>query len=145
MARIEVCKDMAVPVADVWEALADLGSHGAWMWDARSIRFVGAQTRGVGTRLEVETGVGPFHTRDILEVTGWEEGRSITVTHRGLVRGRGVLRVVGDDGHARVVWEEQLVFPWWLGGPVVAWVARPVLAAIMRGNLRRLESLVSSP
>lgn len=145
MARIEVCREMSVPAALVWEALADLGSHTDWMADARSIEFIGDRRQGLGTRMVVDTRVGPLHTRDIVEVTAWEEGRSITVSHRGLIRGIGVLSVEDAGDHARARWEERLVFPWWLGGPAAAWAARPLLTAIMRRNLRRLESLVSSP
>lgn len=115
------------------------------MRDAESIVFIGEQRAGVGTRMEVKTVVGPLRTVDVMEVVGWEEGHSIEVAHRGLVKGTGVLGVSGSRDRTVVSWVEELTFPWWLGGAVTAWLARPVLAAIWRGNLRRLESSLSGP
>ncbi len=95
--------------------------------------------------MEVETVVGPLRTKDIMEVVGWEEGRSIEVVHEGVVTGRGTLSAEPDGTGTRVGWVEELRFPWWLGDGVTAWLARPVLAAIWRGNLERLEESVSAP
>lgn len=125
--------------------MADLGSHVEWMKDARSIEFISDRRRGVGTRMNVETRVGPLRTLDVIEVTGWVEGSTIEVVHRGIVTGEGALSVRSSDGHARVSWVEELRFPWWLGGPLTAWLARPILAAVWRGNLRRLEESLTSP
>lgn len=136
---------MSVPRDRVWSALADLGSHADWMRDAESIVFIGGQRTGVGTRMEVKTVVGPLRTVDIMEVVGWEEGHSIEVSHQGLVKGAGVLGVSGSGELTVVSWVEELTFPWWLGGAVTAWLVRPVLAAIWRGNLRRLEETLSGP
>lgn len=145
MSRIAVSRRIPVPSHIVWSALSDLGSHSDWMKDARSVVIAGDQRQGVGTRMEVETVVGPFRTLDMMEVVAWDEGRSIEVVHHGLVRGRGTLSVspLGDGTSVR--WEEELTFPWWLGGPIVAWLAAPVLAAIWRGNLTRLEEVLRSP
>jgi len=95
--------------------------------------------------MEVATRLGPLGTRDLLEVTAWEEGRSISVAHRGATRGVGMISLADDEGGCRVTWSERLTFPWWLGGRTGASLAKPVLAAVMRGNLARLEDLVSSP
>lgn len=145
MSRIVVSRDIPVPHDRVWNALADLGSHAAWMKDAEQIEFTSDQRTGVGTTMEVETRVGPLRTLDVLEVTGWEEGRSIDVVHRGLVKGTGTLAVEPNADAATVTWDEDLTFPWWLGGPVTAWLARPILAAIWRGNLARLEESLTAP
>lgn len=139
MAHVTVSRHIPVSHDRVWDALADLKSHTDWMRDARSIDFTTDRTTGKGTRLEVLTVIGPLRTTDIMEVVGWEEGRSIDVRHEGLVTGEGTLRVDPEDDGSVVVWEERLTFPWWLGGPVTSWLARPVLAAAWRGNLRRLE------
>lgn len=126
--------------------MADLGSYVEWMRDAHSIVFGTAQRAGIGTRMEVETRVGPLRTLDVMEVTGWDEGHSIEVAHKGLVRGRGKLAATPKEGDRTLVsWEEGLAFPWWLGGGLTAWLARPVLAAIWRGNLRRLDEMLTSP
>ncbi len=139
MARIRVIRDMPIRHDMVWEALADLGSHAEWMKDAESLEFTTEKRRGIGTAMRVATRVGPFRTMDVLEVTGWEEGESIDVVHRGLVTGTGTLAATRSNGSTRVSWAENLRFPWWLGGPVTAILAKPVLAAIWRGNLERLE------
>ncbi len=123
----------------VWEALADLRSHAEWMKDAESVEFATEMERGVGTAMRVATRVGPFRTMDVIEVTGWTESESIDVIHKGLVTGSGTLAVSRTNGSTRVSWIENLRFPWWLGGPVTALLAKPVLAAIWRGNLERLE------
>ncbi|HEU4895800.1 MAG TPA: SRPBCC family protein [Acidimicrobiia bacterium] len=147
MTRIAVSRNVPAPRERVWAAIADLGSHTDWMKDAERIVFMNDQHRGEGTRMEVLTVVGPFRTLDMMEVVGWDEGNSIEVAHQGLVKGRGTLAVsAGRSGHTTVSWDEDLTFPWWLGGPITAWLARPVLAAIWRGNLSRLEeTLVTDP
>lgn len=139
MARVAVTREIPAPHERVWSALADLESHTKWMRDARSIEFTSEHRRGKGTRIEVVTVIGPLRTTDIMEVVGWDEGRSIDVRHEGLVTGTGTLRVEPVAGGSRVTWDETLIFPWWLGGPVTAWLARPVLRAVWKGNLRRLE------
>lgn len=144
MARIAVSRTMEAPRHQVWAAMADLGSHVEWMKDARSIEFTGEQRTGVGTRMEVETRFGPLRTLDVMEVTGWEEGESIEVAHSGLIKGRGTLTATPLDQETLVTWEEELEFPWWLGGAITAWLARPVLAAVWRGNLKRLERSLTS-
>lgn len=145
MTRIAVSRRVAVTSERVWSAISDLGSHAGWMKDAESVVFIGARRRGIGTRIEVETVVGPLRMVDVMEVVGWDEGHSIEVAHRGLVKGRGVLSVSGDGDGASICWVEELTFPWWVGNGFTAWLARPVLAAIWRGNLRRLEESLSGP
>lgn len=145
MARIKVSRRIDASHQDVWAALADLGSHDRWMRDAESIVFVTDQTRGVGTQMQVTTVVGPFRTIDEMEVVGWADGESISVIHQGVIKGRGVLAAGAHGDATEVTWEEELAFPWYLGGAVTAWLATPVLGAIWRGNLRRLEETVKSP
>lgn len=137
MIRVDVLID--APKAAVWEHLADLGSHAEWMADAESIGFRSGERSGVGTVMEVDTRVGPLRTTDVIEVTGWTEGEFIEVNHRGLVSGRGRFDLDAVAGGTRFTWTEQLVFPWWLGGPVAALLATPVLAWIWRRNLVRLR------
>lgn len=128
------------PVAEVWKEAADFASHVEWMADAESIEFVTDERTGVGTTMSVETRVGPLSTTDIIEVTEIEEPHRIAVIHRGAVSGHGEFRLepVGEL-KTRFVWEETLEFPWYLGGPVGAAVAAPILGAIWRRNLRRLK------
>lgn len=131
------------PPEVVWGRLADIDDHVTWMADAAAIRFLGDQRAGVGTAFECETRVGPLRTLDVMEITEWREGRAMGVVHRGLVTGAGgfVLDPV-PPGRTRLVWDEELRFPWWLGGALGSLIARPVLRAVWRGNLRRFSALV---
>ena len=129
------------PPPEVWADVEDLGSHVEWMADAERIDFVTDQRSGVGTVMDCETRVGPLRTTDRLEITEWEPGAAMGVRHTGAVTGVGrfTLEPVSGD-RTRFTWQERLVFPWWMGGPVGAFVARPVLRAVWRRNLTRLAA-----
>lgn len=136
---------MGVDPAKVWDRIADLADHPTWMADAQWVLITSPATRGVGASMVVRTRVGPFRTTDLIEVTGWVDGHSIEVDHKGLVSGAGSLIVTAEGGGSRVTWRERLVFPWWLGGRITAWAARPVLRRVWAGNLDRLAALVEPP
>lgn len=144
MPRIRVQTTVDAPSRAVWRRLTDISDHVSWMADAASIRFRGEQRSGVGTTFECETRVGPLRTLDVMEVTEWRERRSMGVRHSGLVTGAGrfVLRRRGRR-RTRLVWDETLRFPWWLGGALGGLVGGPVLKLIWKGNLRRFAALVT--
>lgn len=144
MPRIRVQTTIDAPPRAVWGRLADIADHVSWMADAAAIRFLGERRSGVGTTFECETRVGPLRTRDVMEVTEWRERRSMGVRHRGLITGTGRFRLRrARRGRTRLTWDEDLRFPWWLGGPLGATVASPVLRAVWRGNLRRFAARVA--
>jgi len=129
----------APPVA-VWGALARVEDHMQWMADARRIEFLGSARRGVGTRIRVDTRIGPFHTSDVMEFTDWSEPTSMGVTHAGVFTGAGRFTLAPQPEGTRFTWTEEIAFPWYLGGPAGAWVARPVLRRIWLANLRRFAA-----
>jgi carbon monoxide dehydrogenase subunit G len=148
MGRIRTDIAIDAPPAAVWARLADIADHVSWMADAAAIRFTGERRSGVGTAFECDTRVGPWRTTDVMEVTEWREGEALGVRHTGVVTGTGHFLVAPEpagDGAAstRLTWDEDLAFPWWLGGAVGAFVARPVLRAVWRGNLRRFAARVT--
>jgi polyketide cyclase/dehydrase/lipid transport protein len=135
----------AAPRSAVWAELERIEDHVRWMADATAIRFTGSRTRGVGTTFECDTRVGPWRMTDDMEITGWEPGSSMGVVHHGVVTGRGRFTLEDGPGPATTIrWEEELHFPPKWGGGIGARVARPVLAALWRGNLRRLRSRIES-
>jgi hypothetical protein len=80
----------------------------------------------------------------VMEVTEWREGEALGVRHTGVVSGTGRFVVAPSTGDStRLTWDEDLAFPWWLGGRVSAFMARPVLRAVWRGNLRRFAARVT--
>jgi len=131
------------PVAEVWEHVRTVERHVDWMHDAVAIRFLTDRTEGVGTRFECDTRIGPFSTTDVMEITAWDPERRMGVRHVGMVEGTGEFTLhplAGDRTEFR--WSEDLRFPWYLGGPLGALVARPVLRAIWRRNLAALKIAV---
>lgn len=141
MPRIAVSTVIDAPPRRVWRQVRDISSHVGWMADAESIRFTSSGRRGVGTTFECVTRVGPLALTDVMEVTSWVEGREMGVRHSGLVTGTGRFTLRrARGGRTRFTWEERLVFPWWLGGPLGGVVGAQVLKRIWRGNLRRLRS-----
>lgn len=113
------------------------------MRDAVEITFLTDQQRGVGTRLACRTRVGPVSTNDVLRVTRWEAGEVIGVAHEGAVHGAGVFTITPlGQSSTRFCWDEELSFPWWLGGGAGELVARPMLSRLWRANLSRLRRLL---
>ena len=129
--------------AEVWADVRDISSHVTWMQDAAEIRFVGDQHEGLGTKFECDTKIGPFSLTDVMEITSWEDERRMGVRHVGLVEGTGefTLSAVGS-GSTEFRWEEDLTFPWYFGGPVGAFCARPVLRFVWKRNLARLKQRI---
>ena len=138
---VTVSVDVPAPIEQVWEEAAAIERHVEWMADAETIAFVGDQTRGVGTRIDVVTKVGPIRTTDRMSFTAWQEPSLMAVSHEGLFQGTGEFLLEStSESSTRFTWKEAIRFPWWLGGPIGGHVARPVLAAIWRRNLRRFQA-----
>lgn len=147
MTRFRMRRLIKAPPDEVWRELADISHHVDWMNDAESIEFTSDQRRGVGTVFDCATKVGPLRLRDRMEVTRWRDGSELGVRHVGLVTGEGIfsLRSRRRGRRTELQWTERLRFPWWLGGPVMGLLAKPVLRSIWRGNLRRLAARVTKP
>jgi hypothetical protein len=130
------------PPSVVWATVERVEDHRSWMTDAIGIRFEGDRRRGVGTRMIVDTRVGPLRLDDHMEITEWVDEHAMGVRHDGLVTGRGrfTLEVVGDTA-TRFAWTEELRFPWWMAGALGGLVGGRILAAIWRRNLRNLKHL----
>jgi hypothetical protein len=132
---------IAAAPSTVWGIASDLAAQPEWMHDAKAIRFATAHTTGTGVVMHCDTAIGPMKLTDTLVVTAWEEGREIAIRHSGAVSGTGRLTVRPHPAGTLFTWQEELRFPWWLGGPLTGIVARPVLAATWRRDLASLKAL----
>ena len=147
MPGIRVATEIDATPERVWEVVEPVERHVDWMHDAVAIHFTTDQTRGTGTTFLCDTKVGPFTLVDRMEITEWEPAKVMGVRHVGVVTGTGrfTLEAIDLGRRTRFVWEEQLVFPWWMGGPLGALIGgRIVLAAIWRRNLRNLRRIVEA-
>ena len=141
VARIKVSTLLDAPPDAVWRDVEHIASHVDWMADAAAIRFLTSQTSGVGTRFECDTKVGPFTLTDIMEITEWEPGKVMGVRHSGVVTGTGRFTLKkARGGRTQFQWKEKLVYPLWMGGPVGAFLSKPVLRWVWRRNLTRLAA-----
>lgn len=109
------------------------------MSDALSIIFETDQRRGVGVRIKVPTRVGPLRVTDLMEVVEWVDGKSIGVRRLGRIGGWGRFNLSAYPGGSKLVCTESVVFPWYLGGAITGWFARPILQRVFRKNLRRFK------
>ena len=145
MAHISVSIEIDATPQRVWEVVEPVERHVDWMHDAVAIRFETDQTRGVGTRFLCDTKVGPIELVDKMEITEWRPGEAMGVRHTGMVTGTGMFTLTPIDlgRRTRFTWAEELIFPWWLGGPIGAWIGgKLVMGAIWRRNLRGLARIV---
>lgn len=144
MARLTVSTVLDATPAEVWATVEDVGSHVDWMEDAVAIHFTSERTSGTGTTFDCETKVGPFRLTDRMEITEWSPRRAMGVRHVGLVTGSGVFKLQpkAKGRRTKFVWTETLRFPWWMGGPLGAVAATPVLRHVWRRNLRNLKAVV---
>jgi len=140
MSHIAVSTHIAASRDQVWEEVANLENHIEWIADAHAIEFLTEMHSGVGTRMEVETRFGSFRTTDVMEITAWDEGERMAATHQGRFTGQGAFTLEPEDGGTRCSWTEEIRFPWFFGGPIGAWAARPIFSWVWRHNLRRLRS-----
>jgi hypothetical protein len=147
VARISVSIELDATPQRVWEVVEPVENHVDWMHDAVAIRFQGEQTRGVGTSFLCDTKVGPIKLVDRMEITEWVPEQTMGVRHTGIVTGTGRFTITPIDlgRRTRFTWTEELRFPWWLGGPIGAFVGgKVVMQAIWRRNLRELKALVEA-
>ncbi len=130
--------------AQVWAVVEPVERHVDWMADAVAIRFETEQTRGVGTSFLCDTKVGPIKLTDEMTITEWEPEQVMGVRHTGIVTGTGRFTLTRAVGNGTLfAWEEDLTFPWYLGGPIGAAVGgQIVMKRIWRRNLAKLNDLV---
>ena len=130
---------------EVWESVANIQSHVNWMDDAVSIDFIGDRQQGIGTTFDCETKIGPFKLPDRIEITEWGESKTIGVSHKGLVSGRGRFTLLQlNPIRTTFTWEESLVFPFWMGGPLRNPIGKKILESVWKQNLKNLKELIES-
>jgi hypothetical protein len=137
---VRLCTTVGVPPDVVWSVMEDIETHTEWMADAVAITFRTERRHGVGTEFECLTRLGPFTTTDVMRVTEWIPGAVMGIEHRGFVTGRGRFTMRSlPTGLTELCWDEQLHYPWWMGGVLGEQISKPVFTRIWRANLDRLR------
>jgi carbon monoxide dehydrogenase subunit G len=145
VSSIEVSTEIDASPAEVWAEVGRIDRHVDWMLDAESITFTSATTSGTGTTFDCVTKVGPIRLVDKMEITEWRDGEVMGVRHKGVVTGSGRFTLEATaGGHTRFTWVEDLVFPWWMGGPVGGVVGGRIMKLVWRRNLSKLKRRIES-
>ncbi len=146
MPGVTVSTLLDAPPDVVWADIEQIERHVEWMADAESVDIISDTSRGVGVRAEVATRFGPLRTTDVMEFTAWDPPHRMAVRHVGLFTGVGAftLTPVGS-GQTEFTWSEEISFPWFFGGRLGAWLARPVFRWVWNRNLARLRARFSGP
>lgn len=140
---IELRTDLDGPPALVWKLLVDWERQGDWMLEASDFEVVSPNREGVGVEALATVRIGGISTRDRIRVDVWEPGRHLGITHLGWVGGRGDLRLSPIGPHAtRLDWREELAPPWGVVGALGMRLFRPLIARVLRRDVRVLEDLV---
>jgi len=137
---ITVERELTQSPSVVWEELRHIERHVNWMMDATTIDFDSAQREGVGTSFRCTTKVGPITLLDAMTITTWVEKTVMGVEHRGVIGGRGIFTLSPRGTGTLLAWRENLLVPWWMGGPLGALVASPILRSIWEKNLDAFAS-----
>ena len=142
---IRITEEIEASPEVVWNAISDIQTHVNWMADASEIRITSEQTEGVGVTFDCDTKVGPLRTTDKMQITEWTPNQTLTISHKGLVEGKGsFILEKNSDGKTLFVWEENLDFPLLLGGRITGFIAKPILKKIWKKNLYKLKHLVET-
>ena len=143
MPNITIETSIEASVSEVWAAVKDIEQHVRWMDDAVAIHFVSSKRSGVGTIFDCETRIGLLKLTDRMEITEWDEERTIGVSHEGLVSGSGKFTLSAiNDRQTRFTWDESLNFPFWMGGPFRNFFGAKILERVWIQNLKHLKKLV---
>ncbi len=72
MARFTAVVRSPAPAAATWDLLTDWPAHGRWI-PLTEVRVLTPHARGLGTRFNGRTGLGPLGFDDPMEVVEWRE------------------------------------------------------------------------
>ena len=113
------------------------------MSDAESIKFLGQQKEGVGTKILVLTKIGPIKLNDLMTFTKWEKNAEIEVEHEGIVTGKGSFLLEAlENKTTKFSWRETLKFPIILGGVIGEIVGSYILERIWKKNITNLKKII---
>ena len=130
------------PLADVWAVLIDFPNVPAWEKDVLEVRQTSPGTPALGTTFVARRLLGGRESLSDCRITGWEDGRFVTMELRG-----GVVRQASVTYAVEAVDTDSCQVTYSIEGqmrPLLAW-ATPFIPAIgrrlVRSNLADLARL----
>ena len=130
--------EIGVPIEQVWVRLAEIERQPEWMHDLKWVRIQTPGPIGVGTRADGLVRIFGIGVNDPIEVTEFLPPHVYSVSHEGLFRGSGVIRLEAlDDGRTRVTWDETLIAP--ILPNLLGLIQAPLLGRTFQADLDRLR------
>ena len=146
MAFFRVLVHVDAPPERLWKLLEDWEGSAAWMVDATTVRVLGEQRTGVGTRVEAITRIAGIPLTDVMDVVAWEEPRVIAVQHRGWpIRGLAWFEIRPDpSGGSWFEWAEELDPPLGPLGEIGGAILHRAIERLLRKSATKLKELAEA-
>lgn len=128
----------------IWKSIQNIESHTDWMQDAEKIEFLTDFKEGTGTKFNCLTKVAFIKLNDKMEITEWETNKTMGVTHKGIVSGSGKFSLIPKNNGTMFSWQENLKYPWYMGGVVGETISKPILKRIWKKNLSNLKKKIET-
>ena len=108
-------------IQSVWDSVKDINSHIDWMQDADTIELISGSQNEIGSKYMCKTKVGFLKTNKL-----------------------NVFNECGDEDQTEFIWEEDLVFPLYMGSIIGKKIAMLILHRIWNKNLLNLKSSIEN-
>ncbi len=143
--KVSIRRSLPFPKSVVWKEISQIERHSLWMTDAERIEFLSTKKTGAEVEFDCLTKVGPITVKNRMKVTNWDEPNSISVIHKSIFKGEGILSLRHlSPEYCEIQWNEQVTFPPMFLGPLGERIAKPVLERIWKKDLEQLESLLTT-
>ena len=142
MAHIELSGRIDAPVGVVFGYVDDWSNTTKYMEGLTTWEPAGEVTHGLGSTFDAALQVGPTSIDSVLEITTWEQDRSLGWEPRKGIKQSGTWTFEPDGDATTVTITVDLTFPGGLAGRLLGKTTEPLLKAQVQKSLNALKAQV---
>jgi len=134
---------IAAPRPAVWAYASDIARQPEWMHEMKRVEMLTPPPVAPGSRGRATVRIFGISTTDEVVITQYDPPSTFAIRHEGAFVGEGLLSFTSTAvDQTRIDWMEYLRPP--LFGHLGGFLQRPILTAIFRSDLRRLQRILES-